>query len=110
VIRRTQLKLADLYRTDGIYRLINWRGVAALIIGGVLAVGGAYSVPGTGPFPEGGIIGFLHAELPWGGFLYDYSWIIGLVVAFVAYWVLASVFPQRSAETTPVETRAAEMA
>jgi nucleobase:cation symporter-1, NCS1 family len=103
LIRRTQLRLADLYRPDGIYRLINWRGVAALLIGGVLAVGGAYSAldasgKPTGPFPQGGIIGFLHVQLPWGGFLYDYSWIIGLVVAFIAYWVLAKVFPEGSAE------------
>jgi nucleobase:cation symporter-1, NCS1 family len=98
VIRRTQLRLADLYRPDGIYRSFNWRGVVALVLGGVLAIGGAYSAPGTGPFPAGGIIGFLHVELPWGGFLYDYSWIIGLVVAFLAYWVLASVFPERASE------------
>ncbi len=113
LIRRTQLKLADLYRTDGIYRLINWRGVAALVIGGVLAVGGAYSSldasgKPTGPFPPDGLIGFLHVELPWGGFLYDYSWIIGLVVAFVAYYVLAKVFPETTSE--PRMERTPEMA
>jgi NCS1 family nucleobase:cation symporter-1 len=113
LIRRTQLKLADLYRTDGIYRLINWRGVVALVLGAVLAVGGAYSAldasgKPTGPFPPGGIIGFLHVELPWGGFLYDYSWIIGLVVAFIAYYVLAKVFPESSSQ--PQMEPAGEMA
>jgi NCS1 family nucleobase:cation symporter-1 len=102
VIKRTHLRLADLYRPNGIYGAFNWRGVVALLIGGILAVGGAYTAPGTqGPFPANGIIGFLHVQLPWGGYLYDYSWIIGLVVAFVAYWVLAVIFPERTAEPEP---------
>jgi NCS1 family nucleobase:cation symporter-1 len=101
VIRRTGLKLGDLYRPDGIYRYtggFNWRGLVAFVVGAFLAVGGAYSTPGNGPFPEGGLIGFLHFELPWGGFLYDYGWVVGLLVAFILYWVLATIFPQERPE------------
>ncbi len=90
VIRRTSLRLADLYRTGGAYRFAsgwNWRAVVALLVGIVLAVGGAYTAPGTqGPFPADGLIGFLKP-------LYDYSWVVGLVVAFVLYWILAVAVP-----------------
>jgi len=99
--RRTRLSLPDLYRSDGAYSYgwgFNWRALVAFVIGALLAVGGAYSAPGTGPFPEDGIIGFLKVELPWGGFLYDYSWIVGLLVAFVIYWALATIFPEERPE------------
>jgi NCS1 family nucleobase:cation symporter-1 len=105
VHRRTALSLGDLYRPDGVYRYaggFNWRALVAFAIGALLAVGGAYSTPGNGPFPEGGLLGFLKFELPWGGFLYDYSWIVGLVVAFLVYWALATIFPQERPE--PVAT------
>jgi len=95
IIRRNQLKLADLYRTEGAYEYSggwNWRAVVALVVGVLLAVGGAYSTPGTGPFPENGLIGFFQP-------LYDYSWVVGLVVAFIAYWVLAKLFPEQRTET-----------
>jgi NCS1 family nucleobase:cation symporter-1 len=100
LLRRNHLKLADLYRSTGIYRYAsgwNWRAVVALAVGAFLALGGAYSAPGTGPFPEGGIVGFLHVELPWGGYLYDYSWVLGLVVSFVVYWALMRFIPDRQA-------------
>jgi NCS1 family nucleobase:cation symporter-1 len=103
VIRHTTLKLADLYRPTGIYRYVsgwNWRAVAALLIGMFVALGGAYSATnadGTagGPFPAGGIVPFLHFQLPWGGYLYDYSWVLGLVVSFILYWVFARFVPER---------------
>jgi NCS1 family nucleobase:cation symporter-1 len=96
LMRRTIIKLGDLYRTTGVYRFgagWNWRAIVALAIGAFLALGGAYSTPGNGPFPEGGLVPFLHFELPWGGYLYDYSWIVGLLVAFVLYWAFAAFFP-----------------
>ncbi|HEX8940533.1 MAG TPA: NCS1 family nucleobase:cation symporter-1 [Candidatus Limnocylindrales bacterium] len=104
-IRRTNLRLADLYRASGIYRYAsgwNWRAVAALLIGIFVACGGAYSAPNTdgspgGPFPPGGIVGFLHVQLPWGGYLYDYSWVLGLLVSFVLYWAFTRFVPQREA-------------
>jgi NCS1 family nucleobase:cation symporter-1 len=94
-IRRTELKLADLYRANGIFRYAggwNWRAVAALLIGGLLAVGGAYTAEGVeGPFPIGGIIPLFQP-------LYDYSWVVGLVVAFVLYWAFSTFFPVERAE------------
>ena len=103
VIRKTNLKLADLYRPTGIYRYVsgwNWRAVAALLIGMFVALGGAYSSldaagKATGPFPPEGIVGFLHFQLPWGGYLYDYSWVLGLIVSFVLYYVFMRFMPQR---------------
>ncbi len=96
LIRRTELKLADLFRTEGAYRFTggwNWRAVVALVLGGLLAVGGAYTVEGgQGPFPVGGIIPLFQP-------LYDYSWIVGLVVAFVTYWALTKLFPDERPET-----------
>ena len=94
IIRRNQLHLPDLYRTEGAYEYSsgwNWRAVVALVVGVLLAVGGAYSAPGTGPFPENGLIGFFQP-------LYDYSWVVGLIVAFVAYWALSKLFPAERPE------------
>ena len=105
LIRRTQMKLADLYRTDGIYRYAsgwNWRAVVALLLGAVLAVGGAYTAPGTqGPFPADGIIPFLKV-------FYDYSWVVGLVAALLIYFGLNMVSPVRMTETE-APARAPEM-
>jgi len=103
LIRRTELKLADLYRPTGIYRYVsgwNWRAVVALLVGMFVALGGAYSAldttgKPTGPFPQDGIVPFLHFQLPWGGYLYDYSWVLGLIVSFVLYWVFMKFLPQR---------------
>jgi NCS1 family nucleobase:cation symporter-1 len=82
VLGRTRLKLDDLYENGrGAYWFSggwNWRAVAATLIGGVLAVGGAYG----GPFPADGLIPFLKP-------LYDYNWVIGLVGAFVAFLALS---------------------
>ncbi len=96
VIDRTNLNLADLYRPGGRYWYAagwNWRGVVATLLGSVLAVGGAYSNPGAGPFPQDGLIPFLKP-------LYDYSWAVGLVVGFVAYFVLTLTAPSRRSTAT----------
>ncbi|HEX2765258.1 MAG TPA: NCS1 family nucleobase:cation symporter-1 [Candidatus Limnocylindria bacterium] len=100
LIRRKELHLPDLFRPDGMYRYAsgwNWRAVVALAIGVLLAVGGAYSAPGTGPFPEGGLIGLFQP-------LYDYSWVVGLVVAFLLYWGLSKAFPAEQRETVAAST------
>jgi NCS1 family nucleobase:cation symporter-1 len=97
-MRSTNLKLGDLYRVNGQYQYsagFNWRGLVSLLVGGVLAVGGAYSAPGGGPFPQGGIIGPLYSWFPF--HVYDYSWVVGLVAAFVSYLVLSAVFPATGA-------------
>jgi NCS1 family nucleobase:cation symporter-1 len=84
-VRRNHLKLAELYRANGVYQYAkgwNWIAVVALLIGIVIAVGGANSAPGTGPFPADGIVPFLKP-------FYSYSWLVGLVVSFVIYGLLA---------------------
>jgi len=101
-MRNTNLKLGDLYRADGQYRYsggFNWRGLVSLVVGGVLAVGGAYSTPGSGPFPQGGIIGPLYSWFPF--HVYDYSWVVGLVAAFVCYLALSALFPAAAARRRP---------
>jgi NCS1 family nucleobase:cation symporter-1 len=102
VMRNTQLKLGDLYRDKGEYAYaggFNFRGIAALLIGAILAVGGAYTTPGTpGPFPAKGLIPFLYQPFTF----YDYSWIVGLVAAFLSYLALSALFPaRRVARSTP---------
>jgi NCS1 family nucleobase:cation symporter-1 len=68
-----------------VYRYVrgwNWKAVAALVVGIVMALGGAYTATGTqGPFPADGIIPILKP-------LYDYSWAVGFVVAFAVYAAL----------------------
>ncbi len=86
---RTRLDLVDLYRVGGRYwydRGWNWRAVVATVLGAVLAVGGAYSAPGKGPFPADGL-------LPWIKPMYDYSWVVGLVTGFALYLVLSAIRP-----------------
>ncbi|TMD87695.1 MAG: nitrate reductase, partial [Chloroflexi bacterium] len=101
-VRNTNLKLAELYRVDGDYRYsagFNWRGLVSLVVGGVLAVGGAYSAPGSGPFPQKGIIGPLYSWFPI--HVYDYSWLVGLVAAFLCYLALSALFPAAAARRRP---------
>ncbi|HJP75405.1 MAG TPA: NCS1 family nucleobase:cation symporter-1 [Pseudonocardiaceae bacterium] len=85
VRNRTQIELVDLYKRGGRYWFAggwNWRAIVATCAGAVLAVGGAYSAPGNGPFPSGGLIPALQP-------LYDYSWAVGLVVGFLVFLVLS---------------------
>jgi NCS1 family nucleobase:cation symporter-1 len=100
-MRNTNLKLGDLYRTNGEYRYsagFNWRGLISLLVGGVLAVGGAYTAPGTqGPFPAKGVIPFLYQPVTF----YDYSWVVGLVAAFICYLALSALFPAAAARRRP---------
>jgi NCS1 family nucleobase:cation symporter-1 len=117
LIRRRQLKLADLYRSDGIYRYAggwNWRAVVALLVGAFFAIGGAYTPAGqSGPFPETGVLPFLKWDLAFGEFtfnLYDYSWIVALVIGFVLYWVFARFIPQKGQEVPASEAQEAPSA
>ncbi len=93
-VRRRNLKLADLYRTDGVYKYAkgwNWIAVVSLLIGIVIAIGGAYSQTDMKPFPANGIIPFLKP-------FYDYSWAVGLAVAFVLYGVLTMTVGKKHVE------------
>ncbi|ACU36046.1 NCS1 family nucleobase:cation symporter-1 [Actinosynnema pretiosum subsp. pretiosum] len=82
VLARTRLELPDLYLSGrGAYWFTggwNWRAVVATALGSLLAVGGAHG----GPFPADGLIPPLKP-------LYDYNWVVGLVVGMAGYLVLA---------------------
>jgi NCS1 family nucleobase:cation symporter-1 len=91
-IRKTSLHLADLYKPTGRYRYNsgwNWRAVGALAIGVVMAIGGSYG----GPFPADGILPFLKTPFAFA----DYSWVVGLIVSFVAYVAFMRFVPAREA-------------
>ena len=65
----------------------------ALLVGIVFAIGGSYTAAGTdGPFPVNGIIPILKDPFPFA----DYSWVVGLVVAFLLYGVLTKYVHPRS--------------
>src|SRR5437588_1193064 len=71
VIRRKILLVDDLYLRRSAYeysRGFNWRAIAALVIGSGVA-----------------LIGLVVSPVR---FLYDYSWFVGFVVAFTAYFLL----------------------
>ena len=90
LIRRTNLRLRDLYTATGAYRYAsgwNWRAVVALLVGIVFAIGGSNG----GPFPADGIIPLLKP-------LAAYSWVVGLLVAGALYYVLAKAVPARETE------------
>jgi nucleobase:cation symporter-1, NCS1 family len=60
--------------------------VAAFGAGALLAVGGAWSAPGTGPFPADGLIPALKP-------LYDYNWVVGFATALILYYGLTMLRP-----------------
>ena len=68
VVRKTQLRLEDLYLSDGVYGGWNARAVIATLLGCALAWGGLV-VPALKP-------------------LYDYAWFVGFGIAFAAYVAL----------------------
>ena len=71
VVRRRTLQVDDLYLRGGIYEYskgFNWRAIAALLLGAGTALAGLAIPPVRA--------------------LYDYSWFVGFVVAFVAYFGL----------------------
>ena len=71
IVRKTRLRLEDLYLPDGAYRYAagwNWRAVAATLLGCAFAWGGLV-IPALKP-------------------LSDYGWFVGFGVAFAVYVVL----------------------
>ena len=91
VLCRTQLNLADLYREHGSYWYQagwSWIAVAATVVGAGLAVGGAYSAPGQGPFPADGLVPLLKP-------LYNYGWVVGFAAGFAVYLVLSALDGKR---------------
>jgi NCS1 family nucleobase:cation symporter-1 len=78
LVRRKQLALADLYRTEGLYtytRGWNWRAVVATLAGCALAWGGLI-IPALRP-------------------LYDYGWFVGFGVSAVTHLLLMKLSPPR---------------
>jgi NCS1 family nucleobase:cation symporter-1 len=73
LVRKKDLKLADLYRAGGIYGGWNWRAVAATLLGCFLAW-----------------IGLIIPSLRT---LYDYAWFVGFGVAFFVHWGLMRLVP-----------------
>ncbi|RZS43652.1 NCS1 family nucleobase:cation symporter-1 [Herbihabitans rhizosphaerae] len=100
---RRQLEVADLYRREGRYWFSagwNLPALVATVVGAMIAVGGAYTAAGkAGPFPTDGLIPFLRP-------LYDHSWVVGLVVAFVVYLILAPLSERRA--SVPVRVQEGE--
>jgi cytosine/uracil/thiamine/allantoin permease len=58
-------------------------------VGAVLAVGGAGSAPGQGPFPQDGLIPALKP-------LYNHNWVVGFGAALLLYWGLTAMSAGRS--------------
>jgi NCS1 family nucleobase:cation symporter-1 len=86
VVRRSNLKVEDLYRRGGIYEYangINMRAVAALVIGAGVALIGLAAPPLR--------------------FLYDYAWFVGFAVAGAIYVLVTR--PSRVASPTNPESR-----
>ena len=81
LVRRASLSLPELYRKDGIYGRINYRALAALVLGVATALAGLV-VPALRP-------------------LYDYAWFAGFGAAFLAYWALMRGTPQVKLEDVP---------
>ncbi|MFJ9605028.1 NCS1 family nucleobase:cation symporter-1 [Kitasatospora sp. NPDC101176] len=95
VLRGTRLRLAELYRPGGAYWYAggwNWRGVLALLVGAVLAVGGSHG----GPFPADGLLPALEP-------LADYGWAVGFAAAFGLYLLLCALPGGRPAGTDGAE-------
>jgi len=76
-VRNTELELADLYLTGGVYRGWNPAGVAATLLGCAAAWSGL----------------FVAALKP----LYDYAWFVGFSTAAISYLVVGMYAPPRLA-------------
>ena len=82
LLRRTRLRLEDLYLPTGVYRYSggwNFRAVVATVAGCALAWGGLV-VPSLKP-------------------LYSYAWFVGFFAAGILYWALAAITAPRPTET-----------
>jgi NCS1 family nucleobase:cation symporter-1 len=76
IVRKRALNVTDLYRRNGLYeydRGVNYRAIAALVLGIVVA-----------------LVGLVLPEVRW---LYDYAWFVGFLVAGAVYVVLMQRAP-----------------
>ena len=77
LIRRKELKVADLYKTSGVYTYAagwNWCAVVATLLGCAIALGGKV--------------------VPQMALLLDYAWFVGFFVSGASYYLLMSVSKQ----------------
>jgi NCS1 family nucleobase:cation symporter-1 len=92
LVRRKRLALADLYRSEGVYRYergFNLRAVAALAAGMLAALSGKLVPALAGTF--------------------TYAWLIGFAVAFALYWALmraGTAKPSGSPDSLPAAEHA----
>jgi len=73
LVRRKNLDLGDLYRTQGSYSGWNWRAVVATLLGCFFA--------------------WIGLIIPMFRPLYDYAWFVGFGVAFLVHWGLMTIAP-----------------
>jgi nucleobase:cation symporter-1, NCS1 family len=78
LVRGKELRLADLYRTRGVYGGWNWRAVAATLLGCFFA--------------------WIGLIIPTFRVLYDYAWFVGFGVTFLVHWALMKLFPPATAD------------
>ena len=91
LIRGRRLKLADLFKTNGIYSYndgFNWRAIAALIAAIIPVVPGFLRAATT---PGGQV-----ANPDFFDSLYVYSWFVTFAIGFVLYHVLMKLFPPQT--------------
>jgi len=87
IVRQRELNVADLYRRNGAYeydRGVNYRALAALALGIIIA-----------------LLGLVLPPLRW---LYDYAWFVGFLVAGASYVILMQRAPARAANLLGEET------
>jgi NCS1 family nucleobase:cation symporter-1 len=87
LLRKTELKVEDLFKSNGIYSAsngVNWAGILALIIG-ILP-----NIPG---FLVG--VGLSSGTSPFFTNVYNFAWFVGLFVAGAAYLILSAVMNKK---------------
>lgn len=83
LIKRRQIELAELYKTDGIYSYangFNWRAIAALVLAIAPVVPGFLRAAAT---PGGQV-----ADAGFFDTLYTYAWFVTFGLAFVLYYMI----------------------
>ncbi len=93
VIRKTELRVAELYKRDGEYSYgrsgINWRAILALIVGILPNIPGFLNAASNGSFEVA----------PFYKELYTYAWFVGVLVSGSVYWLSNLVCPHSKSES-----------
>ena len=104
-IRRNSLRLAHLYKPNGIYRYArgwNWIAVVSLLVGIVFAIGGSYTAPGTPRASIPGPLDFLVPQDPYR--LRRLQLDRGPVVSFFLYGILTKLIGGQQESPQPEAT------